>query len=43
MFCGIFRLERLPVASTFWRYVDSLGITQADSLLNVISFLGERV
>jgi len=22
MMCGFFRLDRLPVASTFWRYVD---------------------
>jgi len=26
LLCGFFRLERLPVASTFWRYLDSLGI-----------------
>jgi hypothetical protein len=29
MLCGFFKLTRLPVASTFWRYVDSLGINQA--------------
>ena len=28
MLCGFFRVERLPVASTFWRYVDSMGINQ---------------
>ena len=39
MLCGIFRLTQLPVASTFWRYVDSLGINQANSLLNLMSKL----
>jgi len=43
MLCGIFRLTQLPVASTFWRYVDSLGINQANSLLNLMSKLRERV
>ena len=43
MLCGFFRLTRLPVASTFWRYVDSLGINQAHSLLNMMSILRERI
>ncbi len=43
MLCGFFRLTRLPSASTFWRYVDSLGLNQAKSLLNVMSILRERV
>jgi len=43
MLCGFFRLTKLPVASTFWRYVDSLGINQANSFLNIISMLRERV
>ena len=43
MLCGFFRLTRLPVASTFWRYMDSLGINQANSLLNIMSILRERV
>ena len=43
MLCGFFRVTRLPVASTFWRYVDNLGINQAKSLLNVMSILRERV
>ena len=43
LLCGILRLTKLPVASTFWRYVDSLGINQADSLLNLMSKLRERV
>ena len=41
--CGFFRVTRLPAASTFWRYVDALGINQAKSLLNVMSILRERV
>ena len=43
MLCGFFNVTRLPVASTFWRYVDSLGINQAKSLLNVMNILRERV
>jgi len=43
MLCGFFGLSRLPAASTFWRYVDSLGINQAKSLLTVMSILRERV
>lgn len=43
MLCGFFRLKRLPAASTFWRYVDSLGINQGKSLLKVMSVLRERV
>jgi hypothetical protein len=43
MLCGFFRLNRLPAASTFWRYVDSLGLNQAQSLLNINSILRERV
>ncbi len=43
MLCGFFNLSRLPAASTFWRYVDNLGINQGKSLLKVISILRERV
>ncbi|MFC1885892.1 IS1380 family transposase [Thermodesulfobacteriota bacterium] len=43
MLCGFFRVTRLPAATTFWRYVDSLGINQAKSLLKVTSILRERV
>ena len=42
MLCGFFNLNRLPAASTFWRYVDNLGINQANSLLKVMSILRER-
>ena len=43
MLCGFFNVTRLPAASTFWRYVDNLGINQAKSLLTVMSILRERV
>jgi len=43
MLCGFFRLTKLPVASTFWRYVDSMGINQGKSLINIASCLRERV
>jgi hypothetical protein len=41
--CGFFRLPQLPVASTYWRYLDSMGINQAQSLLKLMSILRERV
>ena len=43
MLCGFFQLPKLPVASTFWRYVDSLGINQANSFLKMMRILRERV
>ncbi len=43
MLCGFLRLPCLPVASTFWRYVDSLGINQGRCLLKIMSILRERV
>ena len=43
MVCGFFQLTRLPAASTFWRYVDSLGINQANSFLKIMSVLRERI
>lgn len=43
MLCGFFQASRLPAPSTFWRYVDSLGINQANSLLNVMAVMRERV
>jgi hypothetical protein len=43
MLCGFFNLTRLPVASTFWRYVNSLSINQAHSLLRLMALLRERV
>jgi hypothetical protein len=43
LLCGIFNVIRLPAASTYWRYLDSMGINQAVSLLRVMRILRERV
>ena len=43
MLCSIFKVLKLPYVTTFWRYVDSLGINQGMSLLMVMSALRERV
>jgi hypothetical protein len=42
MLCGIFRVRRLPVASTYWRYLDSLGINQGQAILKIMSRLREE-
>ena len=43
MLCSIFNVVKLPYVTTYWRYVDSLGINQGKSLLDVMSALRERV
>lgn len=43
MLCRFLQVVCLPVVSTFWRYVNSLGINQGRSLLEVMSVLRERV
>jgi len=43
LLCGIFNVVRLPVASTYWRYLDSMGINQGTSLLKIMARLRERV
>jgi len=43
MLCSIFQVVKLPFVTTYWRYVDSLGINQGKSLLEVMSALRERV
>ena len=43
MLCSILKVLKLPYVTTFWRYVDSLGINQGMSLLRVMSALRERV
>ena len=43
MLCSIFSVSKLPYVTTWWRYVDSLGINQGKSLLRVMSALRERV
>lgn len=42
MLCGIFRVDKLPASSTYWRYLDSLGINQAQSILRIMSRLREQ-
>ncbi len=42
MLCGIFKVPKLPAASTYWRYLDSLGINQAQALLRIMSRLREQ-
>jgi len=42
MLCGIFGVRKLPAASTYWRYLDSLGINQAQSILRIMSRLREQ-
>jgi len=41
--CSIFNVVKLPYVTTYWRYVNSLGINQGKSLLDVMSALRERV
>jgi len=43
MLCSIFKVEKLPYVTTYWRYVDSLGLNQGKSLLDVMSALRERI
>ena len=43
MLCSIFGVEKLPHATTYWRYVNSLGINQAAPLLKIAAALRERV
>ena len=43
MLCGFFQISRLPAASTFWRYVNSLGLNQANSLVGLMTYMRQRV
>lgn len=43
MLCSLFDVVKLPNVTTYWRYVDSLGINQGKSLVMVMSALRERV
>jgi hypothetical protein len=42
MIVGILGGEKLPHISTFWRYMKSIGINQANALLRIIAALRER-
>jgi hypothetical protein len=41
--CGYFGVLKLPVVSTYWRYLRSLGINQSRSLLKICAILRDRV
>ncbi len=43
MLCGLLRVPLLPVVTTFWRYLRSLGIGQSTSLLNLSGALRAKV
>ncbi len=43
MLCGLLRVPLLPVVTTFWRYLRSLGIGQSASLLNLSGALRAKV
>lgn len=43
MLCSILGVEKLPHATTYWRYVNSLGINQAQPLLKIAAAFRERV
>jgi len=39
---SFFQLSCLPVASTFWRYVNRLGINQANALVRLMALMRQR-
>jgi len=43
MLCGILKVSLLPVVTTFWRYLKSLGIGQSASLLKLSGVLREKI
>lgn len=43
MLCGILKVSALPDASTFWRYLNKMGIVQSASLLKLSAALRKRV
>lgn len=43
MLCGFLQVSLLPVVSTFWRYLQSLGFVQSASLLRLSGQLREKV
>ena len=43
MICGLLDVAKLPVISTFWRFVRSMGYNQARSLLRISGVLRKRV
>jgi hypothetical protein len=44
MLCAVFGVDKLPHATTLWRYhLNSLGINQAQPLLKISAAVRERV
>lgn len=43
MLCATFGVAKLPHATTFWRYLNSLGINQARPLFKIAAAVRERV
>jgi hypothetical protein len=43
MLCGYFRVSKLPVVSTYWRYLRSLNINHSRYLLKIGAILRDRV
>jgi len=43
MICGLLDVAKLPVISTFWRFLRSMGYNQARSLLRISGVLRKRV
>jgi hypothetical protein len=43
MLCSILAVDKLPHATTFWRYLNSLGLNQAKPLLKIAAAMRERV
>jgi len=43
MLCATLGVKKLPHVTTFWRYLDSLGINQAMPLLKIAAALRERI
>ena len=43
MLCATLGVDKLPHVTTFWRYLDSLGINQAKPLLKIAAAIRERI
>jgi hypothetical protein len=43
MLCGILKVAVLPAVSTFWRYLQAMGLVQSQSLLRLGAALRRRV
>jgi Transposase DDE domain group 1 len=43
MLCGVLKVSVLPAVSTFWRYLQAMGLVQSQSLLRLGAALRKRV